>query len=134
MSLAHSAPMTLSDTSTGTPAAPNAAAMRALAGALRIGRLHREEHQLRAARAARLLARSHGNLLIEHLRLHAQPAALHRLDVLRAGDQRYVVAGAREHAAVVAAHRPCAHHRDPAEIVWRAHGFGKPMRVRDMGE
>src|SRR6266481_4907261 len=115
MSLAHSAPMTLSDTSTGTPAAPNAAAMRALAaegphvprsshldrdvdhggnhlaperggealrvvdavlqreddrialevwgergaGALRIGRLHREEHQLRAARAARLRACVH---------------------------------------------------------------------------
>src|SRR5207302_7873229 len=40
------------------------------AGALRIGRFDGEKHELRAARAPRLLARTHGNARVEGLRLH----------------------------------------------------------------
>src|SRR5207247_10208717 len=81
-------------------------------GSFRIRRLDAEEHQLRATRAARLLGCAHGDALVERLALQAQPVLSHRLDVLRAGDQRHVVAGAREHAAVVAANRSGAHDGD----------------------
>ena len=78
----------------------------------RVGRLHAEQHQLRAAGRGGLGVGAQADLFVEHPRLHAQAVIADRRHVGRPPDQRHVMAGARQHAAEEAAHRAGAHHGD----------------------
>ena len=79
---------------------------------VRVGRLHAHEHDLRIAHVRDVGRRAHPDRLASIGPLDDEPVAPDRLDVRRAADQRHRHAGAREHAAVVAADRAGAEYRD----------------------
>ena len=83
-----------------------------LTRAFGIARFHAEEHELRAFNRSGITTRLDAYVFIECPRVHVQPIANDRLDVLRACDECHVVPGTREHAAEVATDRTGTHHRD----------------------
>jgi hypothetical protein len=81
--------------------------------AIGIGGFHTKQHQLRAGHGLRRSFRAHRQACTESAGFEQQTALANRFDMTRPADQGELVAGASQHAAVIAADRACAHHRDP---------------------
>jgi hypothetical protein len=107
--------------------------MRA-ARALGVGGFDAKQHPLRAicTALASVLA-CHAHPFSEGLRFKQQAAGVDGLGVVRAGNQHHLVACARQHAAVVAAHGARAHDGNFHESLPRAVGRrNKEARGRGM--
>ena len=84
-------------------------------GLVRRRRFHAEQHQPRALNHRRLDTCRHGDLLAAAAQLQGQAVLANGVHMAWPADKRDRLAGAREHAAVVAADRARPHHRDLAE-------------------